>query len=157
MQYWLLKSDVESYSFDDLKRDKTTAWTGIRNYTARNFMRDTMQPGDLAFFYHSNMGGSATGNRPGIVGICEIASSSFPDETAFDPKDSHFDPKATDENPIWCAVEVKYIKHLKNPISIDELRTMKGLEKMAILQRGSRLSITPVTEKEWKVITKSEL
>src|SRR5439155_11685637 len=98
-QYWLLKSDFESYSIDDLKRDKTTAWTGVRNYTARNFMRDQMKPGDMALFYHSNA------EPPGIAGICEIASTSFPDETAFDSKDSHFDPKATDENPIWCAVE----------------------------------------------------
>ena|ERR1044071_9557128 len=116
-------------------------------------MRDSMKPGDKAFFYHSNMGGSSGGDRPGIVGICEIASSAFADETAFDPKDSHFDPKATEEKPIWCAVEVKYVKHLKPPISIDELRAMKGLEKMVILQKGSRLSITPVTEKEWNTIS----
>ncbi len=152
MQYWLLKSDAESYSFDDLKRDKTTAWTGVRNYTARNFMRDQMKPGDLAFFYHSNMGGSSTGARPGIVGICEIASAPIPDETALDPKDSHYDPKSTPANPIWMCVEVKYRKHLKKPISIDELRQTKGLEKMVILQKGSRLSITPVTEQEWKTI-----
>ncbi|MDP4199736.1 MAG: EVE domain-containing protein [Bacteroidota bacterium] len=152
MQYWLLKSDAESYSIDDLKRDKTTAWTGVRNYQARNYMRDQMKPGDMALFYHSNMGSGSNASRPGIVGICEIASTSIPDETAFDPKDSHFDPKATEANPIWCAVEVKYVKHLKEPISIDELRKTKGLEKMVILQKGSRLSITPVTEKEWKII-----
>jgi len=147
-QYWLLKSDFESYSIDDLKRDKTTAWTGVRNYTARNFMRDSMKVGDKALFYHSNA------NPPGVVGICEIASGPIPDETAFDPKDSHFEPKATPANPIWGAVEIKYIKHLKNPITIDELRKMKGLEKMVILQKGSRLSITPVTEKEWEIVTK---
>jgi predicted RNA-binding protein with PUA-like domain len=147
MQYWLLKSDAESYSIEDLKRDKTTAWTGVRNYQARNYMRDLMKPGDMALFYHSNA------EPPGVVGICEIVSSPIPDETAFDPKDSHFEPKATAANPIWCAVEVKYIKHLKSPISIDELRKMKGLEKMVILQKGSRLSITPVTEKEWKIVT----
>ncbi len=146
MQYWLLKSDAESYSIDNLKRDKITAWTGVRNYQARNFMRDQMKPGDMALFYHSNIA------EPGVVGICEIASIPIPDDTAFDPKDSHFDPKASGANPIWCAVEVKYVKHLKKPIPIDELRKTKGLEKMVILQRGSRLSITPVTEKEWNII-----
>ena len=151
MHYWLLKSDAESYSIDDLKRDGTTPWTGVRNYQARNYMRDQMRPGDMALFYHSNA------EPPGVVGICEVVSAPIPDETAFDPKDSHFDPKATRANPIWCAVEVKYIKHLKKPISIDELRKTRGLEKMVILQRGSRLSITPVTEKEWKLLTKSEV
>ena len=147
MQYWLLKSEPTAYSIDDLKRDKSTAWTGIRNYQARNYMRDSMKPGDMALFYHSNADPAA------IVGICEIASTAFPDESAFDPKDSHFDPKATDANPIWCAVEVKYVRHLKKPISLDEARKIKGLEKMILLQKGSRLSVMPVTEKEWKVIT----
>ncbi len=145
-QYWLLKSDAESYSFGDLKRDGSTAWTGVRNYQARNYMRDDMKPGDKAFFYHSNT------DIPGIVGVCEIASTSFPDDMAFDPKDSHFDPKSTNEKPIWCAVEVKYVKHFKNPITLEELRKLEGLEKMVILQKGSRLSITPVTEGEWKVV-----
>ncbi len=152
MKYWLLKSDAEAYSIDDLKRDGTTPWTGVRNYQARNYMRDEMKPGDLAFFYHSNMGGSSTDARPSIVGICEIASGPIADETALDPKDSHYDPKSSPANPIWMCVEVKYKKHLKKPVSIDELRKTKGLEKMVILQKGSRLSITPVTEKEWKII-----
>ena len=147
MQYWLLKSEPTAYSIDDLKRDGSTAWTGIRNYQARNFMRDTMKPGDMAFFYHSNA------NPAAIMGVCEIASTAFPDETAFNPKDSHFDPKATHANPIWCAVEVKYIRHLKKPLALEELRKMKGLEKMELLRKGSRLSVMPVTEKEWKIIT----
>ena len=147
MQYWLLKSDAESYSIDDLKRDGTTPWTGVRNYTARNFMRDQMKVGDKALFYHSNA------DPPGVAGICEIASAPIADETALDPKDSHFDPKSTPANPIWMCVEVKYVKHLKRAIPIDELRKTKGLEKMVILQKGSRLSITPVTEKEWKIVT----
>ncbi len=153
MKYWLLKSDAESYSIDDLKRDGTTPWTGVRNYQARNYMRDEMKPGDLALFYHSNMGGSSADQRPGIVGICEIASGPIADETALDPKDSHYDPKSTLANPIWMCVGVKFVKHLKQPISIDELRRTKGLEKMVILQKGSRLSITPVTEGEWKIIS----
>ena len=147
MQYWLLKTDAESYSIDALKRDGITAWTGVRNYQARNYMRDQMKPGDKALFYHSNT------ETPGVVGICEIASAPIADESAFDPKDSHYDPKSTAANPIWMCVEVKYVKHLKKLIPIDELRKTKGLEKMAILQKGSRLSITPVTEKEWKIVT----
>jgi predicted RNA-binding protein with PUA-like domain len=147
MQYWFLKSDAESYSIDDLKRDGTTPWTGVRNYTARNFMRDQMKVGDKALFYHSNA------DPPGVAGLCEIASAPITDETALDPKDSHYDPKSTLANPIWMCVEVKYVKHLKRPIPIDELRKTKGLEKMVILQKGSRLSITPVTEQEWKIIT----
>ena len=147
--YWLLKSDAESYSLDDLKRDGSTAWTGVRNYQARNYMRDDMKPGDKALFYHSN---TAT---PGIVGTCEILSTPFADPTAFDKKDSHFDPKATAEKPIWCAVEVKYVKHFKKPLTLDELRGMEGLDKMVILQKGTRLSISPVTEEEWGVVTGS--
>ena len=149
MQYWLLKSDAESYSIDNLKRDGTTPWTGVRNYTARNFMRDQMKVGDKALFYHSNA------DPPGVVGICEIASAPIGDETALDPKDSHYDPKSTPANPIWMCVEVKYMKHLKRPVPIDELRKTKGLEKMVILQKGSRLSVTPLTEKEWKIVTAS--
>jgi predicted RNA-binding protein with PUA-like domain len=147
MQYWLLKSDAESYSIDDLKRDGTTPWTGVRNYTARNFMRDQMKVGDKALFYHSNA------DPPGVAGLCEIASAPITDESALDPKDSHYDPKSTLANPIWMCVEVKYVKHLERPIPIDELRKTKGLDKMVILQKGSRLSITPVTEQEWKIIT----
>lgn len=146
-QYWLLKTDAESYSIDDLKRDDTTAWTGVRNYQVRNYMRDQMKVGDKGFFYHSNTA------EPAIVGICEVASGPIADETALDPKDSHFDPKATPSNPIWMCVEVKYVKHLKRPITLAELRKTKGLEKMGILQKGSRFSITPVTEKEWKIVT----
>jgi predicted RNA-binding protein with PUA-like domain len=147
MQYWLLKSDAESYSINDLQRDDSTPWTGVRNYQARNYMRDQMKPGDLALFYHSNA------EPPGIAGICEIVSGPIADETALDPKDSHYDPKSTPANPIWMCVEVKYVKRLKKSISIEELRKTKGLETMVILQKGSRLSITPVTEKEWKIIS----
>ncbi len=147
MQYWLLKTDAESYSIDDLKRDGATAWTGVRNYQVRNYMRDQMKVGDKGFFYHSSTA------EPAIVGICEVASGPIPDETALDPKDSHYDPKATPANPIWMCVEIKYVKHLKRPITLAELRKTKGLETMGILQKGSRFSITPVTEKEWKIVT----
>lgn len=146
-QYWLLKSEPTSYSLDDLKRDGTTLWSGVRNYQARNFMKDGMRVGDRALFYHSSADPTA------IVGICEIVSSAVPDETAMDPKDDHFDPKSTPENPIWYCVEVKYLKHLEEPITLEAARKMKGLEKMELLRRGSRLSIQPVTEEEWKIVT----
>ena len=147
-RYWLLKSEPTSYSFDDLKRDGSTMWTGVRNYQARNSMRDDMQPGDGALFYHSSAEPTA------IVGICEIISSALPDETALNPKDHHYDPKSTLANPIWYAVEVKYVKPLKAPITLAEAKKIKGLEKMVLLQKGSRLSIQPVTEAEWKLIVK---
>jgi predicted RNA-binding protein with PUA-like domain len=145
-QYWLLKTEPDSYNFEDLKRDKVTAWTGVRNYQARNYLRDSMQPGDKALFYHS-------GDERAIVGSCEIVSKSFGDHTAMDPKDSHFDPKSTPENPIWYAVEVRYLKPIDPPLTLTEAKKRKGLEKMVLLQKGSRLSIQPVTEKEWKIIT----
>jgi len=146
-QYWLLKSEPTCYSFDDLKRDGSTPWTGIRNYQARNYMKDQMRPGDRALFYHSSADPTA------IVGICEVVSTAIADETAMDPKDDHYDPKATPQNPIWYCVEVKYVKPLKEPITLQEARKMKGLEKMVLLQKGSRLSVQPVTEEEWKIIT----
>jgi predicted RNA-binding protein with PUA-like domain len=145
-KYWLLKSEPTSYSFDNLKKDGSTAWTGVRNYQARNFMRDDMKPGDGALFYHSSTDPMA------IVGICEIVSTGFPDETALDPKDHHYDPKSTLANPIWYAVEVKYVKPLKTPFTLAEAKKTKGLEKMVLIQKGSRLSIQPVTEKEWNII-----
>ncbi len=147
-QYWLLKTEPTAYSIDDLKRDGTTAWTGIRNYQARNYMRDSMKPGDGALIYHSNADPAA------IVGIAEIASAAFADETQFDPKDDHFDPKSKPENPQWMAVEIKYVKHLKTPLSLTEAKATKGLEKMVLLQKGSRLSVMPVTAEEWKIITR---
>jgi predicted RNA-binding protein with PUA-like domain len=146
-QYWLLKSEPDCYSFEDLKRDGSTEWTGIRNYQVRNYLRDTMQKGDLALFYHSSA------NPPAIVGVCEIAGDAIPDKTAWDKDDDHYDPKASPDNPIWYARKVKYVKPLKQPISISDARDMKGLEKMVLLQKGSRLSVMPVTEQEFKIIT----
>lgn len=146
-QYWLLKSEPTCYSFDDLKKDKSTEWTGIRNYAARNFLRDTMQKGDLALFYHSSADPTA------IVGICEIVSDPLPDSTAWDKDDDHYDPKSSPDNPIWYARKVKYIKPLTEPLTLQDARKVKGLDKMVLLQKGSRLSVQPVTEQEWKIIT----
>lgn len=146
MRYWLLKSESEAYSIDDLARDQATAWSGVRNYQARNFMRDQMRPGDRGFFYHSNCA------EPGIVGIVEVCKAAYPDATQFDEHDIHYDAKATPENPRWLNVDVKIIR--KTPlVSLAELRRHKALAHMRVLATGNRLSITPVDPSEWTFIT----
>lgn len=145
MRYWLMKSEPQAYSIDDLVRDQVTAWWGVRNYQARNFMRDQMQLGDLAFFYHSSC------PAPGIVGIVEVCRRAYPDATQFDPQHKYFDPKATPENPRWLNVDVRLIKKLPL-ISLAELRRHPELSRMRVLQRGNRLSITPVDPAEWDFI-----
>ena len=145
MNYWLFKSEPTTYGIDHLAKDKVTAWTGVRNYQARNFMRDAMKAGDRGFFYHSSC------EVPGIAGIVGIARAAYPDETQFDRKSRYHDAAATPDNPRWYNVDLKFVK--KTPVvSIEELRKHKALAKMLILQRGSRLSITPVTKAEWDCI-----
>ena len=146
MRYWLMKSEPGEYGIDDLKRDQQSAWFGVRNYQARNFMRDDMKVGDLVLFYHSSC------PEPGIAGICKIAKAAAPDATQFDKKDSHYDPKSKPENPLWVCVEVKFVKKLKL-IPLAALREAPTLSEMRILQRGNRLSITPVSVTEWEFIT----
>ncbi|BBO19425.1 MAG: hypothetical protein AMXMBFR31_00310 [Candidatus Desulfobacillus denitrificans] len=146
MRYWLMKSEPEAYGIDDLVRDKVTAWWGVRNYQARNFMRDQMRLGDRGFFYHSNCA------EPGIVGIVEVAKLAYPDATQFDRKHKYFDPKSSPDNPRWLNVDVKLVK--KTPlVSLAELRSHKELANMRTLAKGNRLSITPVDPAEWKFIT----
>lgn len=147
-QYWLIKTEPESYSIDDLKRDKQAQWTGVRNYQARNFMRDSMKPGDLAFFYHSSA------KPPAIVGLARVAAAAHPDLTAINPKDDHHDPKSTADNPIWVAVDFAFEKKFAAPIPLDTLRATPGLEQMQLLRRGQRLSIQPVTPAEFQIIQK---
>jgi len=147
MRYWLMKSEPEAYSIDMLARDKTAPWTGVRNYQARNFMRDQMAKGDKVLFYHSSC------DEPGIVGIAEVCKLAYPDETQFDRKSDYFDPKATRDNPRWLHVDVKFVKKTR-VISLDELRTHKALANMRVLARGNRLSITPVDPAEWEYINK---
>ena len=147
MRYWLMKSEPEAYSIDMLARDKTAPWTGVRNYQARNFMRDQMAKGDKVLFYHSSC------DEPGIVGIAEVCKLAYPDETQFDRKSDYFDPKATRDNPRWLHVDVKFVKKMR-VISLDELRTHKALANMRVLARGNRLSITPVDPSEWDYINK---
>jgi predicted RNA-binding protein with PUA-like domain len=148
-QYWLMKSEPDEFSIDDLAKSprKTGPWTGVRNYQARNFMRDRMQVGDGVLFYHSSC------PQPGIAGLAEVAHAAYPDATQFDPKSKYYDAKSTRENPRWLHVDVKFVK--KTPLlSLDEMRAMPALRDMVTLRRGNRLSITPVTPAEWKAILK---
>ena len=149
MRYWLMKSEPDEASIDDALAAKngTLPWTGVRNYQARNFMRDQMQVGDGVLFYHSSCA------EPGIAGIAEVASTSYPDHTQFDSKSPYFDPKSDRENPRWLLVDVRALKKTRL-ISLPELRSHPELEEMIILKRGNRLSITPVTKSEWDFIVK---
>ena len=146
MNYWLFKSEPTTYGIDHLAKDKVTAWTGVRNFQARNFMRDGMKVGDRGFFYHSSC------EVPGIAGIVEIAKGAYPDETQFDRKSRYYDDAATKEAPRWFNVDLKFLKKTR-VVSIAELRAHKALAKLQILQRGNRLSITPVTKAEWDYVT----
>jgi predicted RNA-binding protein with PUA-like domain len=147
-QHWLVKSEPEVFSFDDLlaSPDRTTCWDGVRNYQARNTIRDGMRLGDLVFFYHSNAEPNA------IVGVCEVVREAYPDHTALDPDDPHFDPKSRAEAPTWLMVDLKAVAPFAHPVPLGALRGVKGLEKMTLLQKGSRLSVQPVTPKEWEIV-----
>ena len=145
MKHWLLKSEPSTYGIDDLAREKVSAWTGVRNYQARNFMRDEMQPGDRGFFYHSSC------EEPGIVGIVEVIKGAYPDETQFDRKSRYYDPGAPRDEPRWFNVDVKFVKKTR-VVVLAELRGEKALKNLQVLQRGNRLSITPVTQAEWECI-----
>jgi predicted RNA-binding protein with PUA-like domain len=146
MKYWLMKSEENEYSIDDLKRDRRAPWFGVRNYQARNYMKNEMNIGDLAFFYHSN------GNPSAIVGVCKINSKPYPDETQFDTKSPYFDKRATKDTPIWSLVDVTFVKKYKKSLSIQDMRALHELSSMVLLQKGSRLSITPLTESEFVFI-----
>jgi predicted RNA-binding protein with PUA-like domain len=146
MNYWLLKSEGNCYCIDDLKYDKKVPWSGVRNYQARNFMRDSMKVGDGILFYHSNA-------KPnGVYGIAKVSSKPYPDPTAFDAKDEHFDPKSKKEIPTWILVDVAFVSKFKYPISLDEIKLNPTLEGMVVRQPGSRLSVMPVSEKHFKYI-----
>ena len=147
-RYWLVKSEPDVFSFDDLMASpgRTTCWDGVRNYQARNSMRDDMKKGDLVLFYHSSA------EPTEIVGIAEVVRESYPDHTALDPRDPHFDPKSKADAPTWMMVDIKARKRLAKPLSLADLRGVKGLEKMVLLQKGSRLSVQPVTAKEWEIV-----
>lgn len=150
MNYWLFKSEPDAFSIDDLQKmkGKRDHWDGIRNYQARNIMRDQMHKGDLGFFYHSSC------KVPGIVGLVEVVKEAYPDHTAFDKKATYYDPKSSEDNPRWVMVDVKFKKKFAQILSLETLRTVKSLSGMVLLQKGSRLSIQPVSKKEWNTILK---
>ncbi len=146
--YWLVKSEPDSFSLADLRNspNQTSCWDGVRNYQARNYMRDTMQVGDQVFFYHSNC------KPPGIVGIAVVASPAYVDYTAFDPSSEHPDPQSTHENPRWFMVDVSYVAQFEQMISLDKLKTYPQLHGMQLLRPGNRLSVLPIQTNEWNFI-----
>ena len=152
MNYWLMKSEPTAFSIDDLKEapGRTDHWDGVRNYQARNMMRDQLKKGDQVFFYHSNC------KVPGIVGVMKVVREGYPDHTAFDPKGKYFDEKSDPKNPRWYMVDVKYVRHTKRVIPLSELREHAALENMPLLRKGNRLSIMPVSENEWWYILSLE-
>ena len=146
MRHWLIKSEPTTYGIDHMARDRTTAWNGVRNFQARNFMKNEMKVGDRAFFYHSNC------DEPGIVGIVEVSAPAHPDNTQFDKKSHYYDAASKKETPRWYNVDFRFVK--KTPfVSLAELRKHKKLAHMRLLQPGNRLSITPVEPEEWEYIT----
>ena len=146
MRHWLMKSEPDEFSIDDLVTAGSTPWFGVRNYQARNFMRDEMRVGDLAFFYHSSC------PDPGIAGICRVSRPAFPDATQFDPDSGYYDPKSTRDSPRWVNVEVELVEKTRL-VTLAELRVHRELADMVVLRRGNRLSITPVTGAEWRFVT----
>jgi predicted RNA-binding protein with PUA-like domain len=143
-----MKSEPDVFGIEDLKRcpAKTEPWDGVRNYQARNMMRDDMKKGDLVFFYHSNC------KQPGIVGIMKVVREGYPDHTAFDAKEKYFDPKSDPDNPRWYMVDVRYVRMLKRVITLTELKTHKQLADFPLVRRGNRLSVMPVSKKDWDFI-----
>ena len=150
MNYWLFKSEPDVFGIQHLmaRPKKTGHWDGVRNYQARNFMRDAMRKGDLGFFYHSSCA------EPGITGIVEIVRAGYPDHTAFDPEDSHYDPKSTREKPLWYMVDVRLKRAFKNPITLQAMKRCPALKGMQLLARGNRLSVMPVAKRDWDFILK---
>jgi predicted RNA-binding protein with PUA-like domain len=148
MRHWLMKSEPDVYGIDHLaaQSGKTDHWDGVRNYQARNMMRDEMQPGDPVFFYHSNCA------EPGIVGIMEITRGAYPDPTAFDPEAKYYDPKSDPDNPRWVMVDVRFKRKLDRTITLSELKAQPVLAEMPLVRKGNRLSIMPVTPDQWEFI-----
>ena len=146
MAYWLMKSEPDVFSIDDLARVQIEPWDGVRNYQARNMLRDQMQLGDQVFFYHSNC------DLPGIVGIAEVCRTAYPDLSALNPESKYFDPKATPENPRWVCVDVKFVRKLPKTISMQRLKTYDALNGWALIAKGNRLSVMPVSAPQWDAI-----
>jgi predicted RNA-binding protein with PUA-like domain len=149
-KYWLVKTEPESFSIDDLAASpgQTTFWSGVRNYQARNFLRDEMRLGEQVLFYHSNA------DPPAVVGVAEVVREGYPDHTAWDEADDHFDPKSTPEKPVWFMVDLKFVQKFPRPLSLAELREVPALANMELLRTGSRLSVQPVTKSEFEAVLK---
>ncbi|MCI0363902.1 MAG: EVE domain-containing protein [Phycisphaerales bacterium] len=147
-QHWLMKSEPETYSIDDLKRDKRTGWANVRSYQARNYMRDQMKVGDLVLFYHSG------GDEPGVAGIARVCREAHPDPTALDKRSEYFDPKATKGNPIWMMVDVEFVEKLPHPVSLKAMKAEPKLKGMMVLQPGHRPSVQPVSPEHFQLVRK---
>jgi predicted RNA-binding protein with PUA-like domain len=149
-RFWLMKSEPSCFSIQDLKQSpkKITSWDGVRNYQARNLLRDEVKTGDGVLFYHSNI------KEPAIVGLAKVVRDGYPDATARDPKSEHFDPKARPDNPIWYMVDIQYIADIDPPITREDLRYHPDLMDMDVLKKGNRLSVQPVTSKQWRAVLK---
>jgi len=149
MNYWLMKSEPDEFSIDDLARKKTEPWSGVRNYQARNFLRE-MRKGDGVLFYHSSC------DEPGVVGIAEVATTAHPDPTQFDPKSDYFDAKSARDEPRWSLVDVKFKRKLKRVIALNELKSREELNGLALIRPGNRLSVLPVSKAQWDFILELE-
>lgn len=145
-RYWLMKCEPSAYSIDDLERDGTASWEGVRNYQARNFMRDDMKIGDGVLFYASNA------EPAGVTGLAEVCRGAYPDHFAFRKGHEYFDPKSKKDNPTWFMVDIRFVERFRQIVTIADLKAAPGLEKMAVLQKGSRLSVQPVRPEEWKIV-----
>ena len=147
-KYWLLKTEPDSFSIQDLAKapKKTTCWDGVRKYQARNYLRDEMKIGDGVLFYHSSV------NPPAVVGTAKVVKAGYPDPSAWDPNDHHYDPAASPENPRWSMVDIQLVQIFKMPLSLEELRKIPALKKMVLLRKGSRLSVQPATQEEFETV-----
>lgn len=148
MNYWLVKSEPSAYSIQDLKRDGKTDWSGVRNYQARNFMRDQMKIGDKVLYYHSNT------EVTGVVGVAEVCSEPYPDPTAFDPESHYFDPKSSPDKPTWILVDIKFVEEFPRTVTLAEIKADSELSKMMVAQKGMRLSVQPVSKEHFELILK---
>ncbi len=147
-RYWLMKCEPSAYTIAALQEDQTTSWEGVRNFQARNFLRDEMRKGDPVIFYASNAAPS------GVTGLAEVSRGGYPDPTAFDPEQDYFDEKSNPENPTWYVVDLQFVEQFPRVVSLEELKSTKGLEKMMVTQKGSRLSVQTVTKKEYEIVVK---
>ena len=145
-RYWLMKTEPDTYSIDELHREKRTCWDGVRNYQARNLMRDDMKVGDLILFYHSNA------KPPGVAGVARVCREAYPDHTAWDPESEYYDSRSTPDNPVWMMVDVEFVERFPEPVSLEQLKETPALEGMLVTKKGQRLSIQPVSSEHFEIV-----